>query len=106
MSISVILVNASGPEEATRIGRILVESRLAAAVNVIDGISSIYRWEGAVRQRAEAQLIIKTRADLAARVVARVTELHSYACPGVVALPVAEVNPEYLDWVERETQGA
>lgn len=106
MSISIILVNASGPEEAQRIGRNLVESRLAAAANIIDGVSSIFRWKGAVRERGEAQLIIKTRSDLAGAVIARVRKLHSYERPGIVAFPIAQANPEYLDWVEQETAGA
>lgn len=106
MSISIILVHASGPEEAQRIGRNLVESRLAAAANVIDGVTSIFRWKGVVRELGEVQLIIKTRSDLAEAVIARVRELHSYECPGIVVLPVAQANPEYLDWVEQETAGA
>ena len=105
MSISIILVNASGPEEARRIGRNLVESRLAAAVNISDGISSIFRWKGAVREIEEAQLVIKTRTDLVGAVIARVRELHGYECPGIIALPVTEGHVGYLDWVERETAG-
>lgn len=105
VSISIVLVNASDSEEAVRIGRNLVESRLAAAANVIGGVSSIYRWKGAVQEREEAQLIIKTRADLVEAVVARVRELHSYRCPGIVMLPVVDGNAEYLDWVAQATAG-
>jgi periplasmic divalent cation tolerance protein len=105
VTISIIHVNAGEIAEARRIGRNLVDSRLAAAVNVIDGISSIYRWDGTVRQRDEAQLIIKTRTDLVGKVIARVRELHSYECPGIIVLPVVDGNPEYLDWVARETDG-
>ena len=103
MSISVVLVNASTPEEARRIGLTLVDSRLAASVNVLDGVHSIYRWAGAVRQRTEAQLLIKTRAELVDDVVARVCELHSYECPGVIVLPVERGYQPYLDWVLQET---
>ena len=103
MSISVVLVNASTPEEARRIGLTLVDSRLAASVNVLDGVHSIYRWAGAVRQRTEAQLLIKTRAELVDDVIARVCELHSYECPGVIALPIGSGNRPYLDWVAKET---
>ncbi|MDH3230599.1 MAG: divalent-cation tolerance protein CutA [Alphaproteobacteria bacterium] len=103
MSISIIIVNTGEAAEAQRIGRDLVESRLAASANVIDRISSVYRWGGAVRQRDEAQLVIKTRSDLVAAVIARVRHLHSYECPGIIALPVVDGNPEYLDWVARET---
>ena len=106
VSISVVYVNTGEIAEARRIGRDLIESRLAASVNVIDGISSVYRWEGAIRQREEAQLMVKTRSDLVAAVIARVRELHSYRCPGIIALPVVDGNPEYLDWVAEETAGA
>jgi periplasmic divalent cation tolerance protein len=104
--ISVVYVNTGEIAEAQRIGRVLVETGLAASVNVIDGISSVYRWDGAVRQRGEALLIIKTRTDLVGTVIARVRELHSYACPGILALPVIDGNPDYLEWVEEETKGA
>jgi len=100
--ISIVLVNASGPEEARQIGRALVESRLAAAVNVVAGIAAIYRWQGAVRERAEAQLIVKTRADLVEAVIERVRALHSYECPGIVAFAVAGGNPDYIAWIETE----
>lgn len=106
MPISIVHVNTGGSAEAQRIGRILVEARLAASINVIGGISSVYRWDGAVRRRDEAQLIIKTRTDLVGKVIARVRELHSYECPGIVAVPVVDGNPDYLDWVAEETKGA
>lgn len=104
MPTSIVLVNTDGIAEAERIGRALVESRLAAAVNVAGGISSFFRWQGAVRSRDEAQLIVKTRADLVDAVVARVLDLHGYECPSILVLPVAGGNTEYLAWVERETR--
>ncbi len=103
MSISLIVVNTADGAEARRIGRDLVESRLAASVNVIDAIESMYWWDGAVRQRGEAQLIVKTRSVLTGAVIARVRDLHSYQCPCVLALPVSDGNPDYVDWVQRET---
>ena len=106
VSISIVYVNTGETAEAERIGRDLVESRLAASVNVIGGVSSVFRWDGAVRQRDEAQLIVKTRGALVAAVIARVREMHSYECPGIIAIPVSDGNPDYLDWVVRETEGA
>ncbi len=103
MSISFILVNTADGAEARRIGRDLVESRLAASVNVIDAIESMYWWDGAVQQRREAQLIVKTRSVLTGAVIARVRDLHSYQCPCILALPVSDGNPDYIDWVQRET---
>ena len=106
VSISIVFVNTGESAEAERIGRDLVESRLAASVNVIGGVSSVFRWDGAVRRRDEAQLIVKTRSELVAAVIARVRKLHSYECPGILAIPVADGHPEYLVWVARETEGA
>jgi len=104
--VSIVLVNTAEAAEARRIGRTLVESGLAASANVVDGVASVFRWDGAVRERDEAQLILKTRSDLVSAVIARLRELHSYDCPGILALPVADGNPDYLAWIERETEGA
>lgn len=105
MPVSIVLVNTADAAEARRIGRTLVESGLAASANVIDGVASVYRWEGALRERSEAQLIVKTRSALVDTVIARLRAMHSYDCPGILALPVAGGNPDYLAWIERETEG-
>jgi periplasmic divalent cation tolerance protein len=96
-------VTAGSREEAHAIGRAVVEERLAACANVLDGMTSIYWWQGALEQAGEAVLILKTRAELVERLTARIKELHSYDCPCVIALPVAAGNPAYLDWIARET---
>ncbi len=85
---------------ALAIARALVEEGLAAAGNVLGGARSVYRWQGAVHEADEAVLVVKTRAALADRVVARVRELHPYACPAVAVLPVAGGDPDYLAWIE------
>lgn len=105
MSVSLVYVNTADSAEALRIGRALVESRLAASANVISEISSIYHWQNEVREKGESMLILKTRPELVDEIVARVQALHSYECPSIVAVPVAAGNPEYLDWVNRETGG-
>ena len=92
-------------DEAITIGRTLVEERLAAAANVLGDTVSIYRWDGQLHEKPETALVLKTRAGLAERLVARVQELHSYACPSVVVLPVTGGNPGYLEWLETETGG-
>jgi periplasmic divalent cation tolerance protein len=96
-------VTAGSREEALAIGRTVVEERLAACANVLDGMTSIYWWQGALQQAGEAVLILKTRTELLERLTARITELHSYDCPCVIALPIAAGNPSYLDWIARET---
>lgn len=106
MSYRFLYMTASGPEEARRIGRALVEHRLAACVNIIEGMESIYWWEGRIQEDRETLLIAKTRAELFEPLLEKVKALHSYDCPCVVALPIESGNPEYLDWIGTETAGA
>ena len=99
-----VYVTTSTPEEAGRIGRALVESRLAACANVLGSVQSIYWWAGKVQAGDEAALILKTREDCVEALVARVKVLHSYEVPCVVALPVAGGNADFLEWVETEAR--
>jgi periplasmic divalent cation tolerance protein len=93
-----------GPrEDALTISRVLVEERLAAAVNVQYGVLSVYRWQGAVEEAPEVLLIAKTRTALVPQLTARVLALHSYQCPAVVAVPICGGNPDYLAWIEEQT---
>ena len=101
-----VCVTAPSRAEAETIGRALVEARLAASVNIVPGVSSFYWWEGALRQGDEAMLWAKTRADLVEPLTAKVTALHSYACPCVIALPITGGNPDYLAWIDAETAPA
>jgi periplasmic divalent cation tolerance protein len=103
MSHSLIYVTAPGRDEALSLARTLVEERLIACANVLDGMTSVYWWEGCVQQDPEAVMICKTRSDLAEAVIARVKDLHSYACPCVVAMPIAAGNPAFLAWIDAET---
>lgn len=98
-----LYVTARDRAEALAIGRALVAERLAAGVNVVDGAHSVYWWQGAVREDSEALFVAQTRASLVERAVERVKELHSYQVPCVVALPVADGNPHFLDWISAET---
>lgn len=99
----VVLVTASNDGEARRIGRALVAERLAACVNVVGPIRSIYRWEGAVREDAERLLVVKARRRDVPALAARVRALHSYDVPEVVALGVAGGSAPYLAWVRSAT---
>jgi periplasmic divalent cation tolerance protein len=105
MTAHLVYITAASAEEAERIGRTLVEERLAACANVLGGITSFYWWEGKVQRDGETALIAKTRGELVARLVERVKALHSYTCPCAVALPIAAGNPAFLDWIGRETGG-
>lgn len=103
MSVSLVYVTCGSRDEALAIARQLVDSRLAACANLLDGMTSIYRWQGAVQQDTECLLLLKTRTSLVEPLMARVRELHSYDCPCVVALPVEQGNPAYLQWVVDQT---
>lgn len=98
-----VYITAGNRAEAVQIGRTLVEARLAACANVIDPVTSIYWWEGAVQEDTEAVLVLKTQAELVPALTERVKAMHSYSCPCVVALPIEDGNPAYIDWIARET---
>ena len=101
--IATVYATFAGDEEARRIARILVEEGLAACANIVPGIESIYRWQGAIVEDREMLLIVKTRTDLVDAVIARVKALHSYTCPCIVALPLVAGSPAYLEWLGQET---
>jgi periplasmic divalent cation tolerance protein len=105
MAFNSIYVTTETAAEAIAIGKALVGERLAACANVIDGVRSLYWWEGAVADDGESVLILKTRSDLVERLTERVKELHGYDCPCVVALPIVGGNSDYLDWIAAETAG-
>jgi periplasmic divalent cation tolerance protein len=97
--VHVVLVTAPDAEVGARIGRALVQEGLAACVNLVPGVRSIYRYEGRVHDDAEVLLVLKTRAALSAALAARVRALHPYELPEVVALAVAGGSEPYLEWV-------
>lgn len=99
----VLYITVPNREEGLRIGRALVEEKLAACANVIDGLTSIFRWEGAVQEEAEALLIAKTDRTLIDAASDLVKLEHSYECPCVVALPIIGGNQDFLGWISAET---
>jgi len=104
--VSAILILSTAPTraEAERIAEALVAEKLAACVQ-LSAIDSIYRWEDAIERAAETRLAIKTRAELASSVEARITALHSYEIPEIVVLPISGGSSAYLDWIVAETDG-
>jgi periplasmic divalent cation tolerance protein len=92
--------------EAEAAGRTLVERRLAACVNILPGMISLYRWEGKVERAEEAVMIIKTRATLAGVVSDAVKELHSYDTPAILVLSLESVEKSYLGWLLAATEPA
>jgi periplasmic divalent cation tolerance protein len=95
----VVLVTAGSAEESVKIARSVVEERLAACVNIVSGVRSIYRWEGKVTEDAEWLLVMKTSRARFAALEARIRELHSYQVPEVMAFDVATGSRPYLDWL-------
>ncbi len=101
----VVLVNCSNSDEAERIGKRLVEKRLAACVNLVPGVRSWYWWEGKVAQDNEVMVVIKTSRSRFADLEKEVVRLHSYAVPEVIALQVVDGSRNYLNWIESSLTG-
>jgi periplasmic divalent cation tolerance protein len=102
-SACVVFVTAGSEEQAGLIAHALVGERLAACVNIVSPIRSIYRWNDEVQTDTEHLMIIKTRAKLVPKIEARVKELHSYEVPAVIALPIVAGARSYLDWLFAST---
>lgn len=100
----VILVTAGSEAEAEKIATALVEEHLAACVNILSPIRSLYRWEGKVADDREWLVLIKTRAERFAAVEAKVKVLHSYQVPEVIALPIVAGAEGYMRWLRGETE--
>jgi len=106
VAMELVEVEVSCPDAATaaRIGRALVEARLAACANVGGPVQSIYRWEGAIAEEAEVMLRLKTRAALFAPLVAAIRAAHPYRLPAILAVPL-RATEDYAAWVAAETRG-
>ena len=96
----VVFVTAKDVTEAQKIAEALVNGKLAACVNIVDGVKSIFTWQGKVDKADEALLILKSRKSLFPKIVAQVKKLHSYDCPEVIALPIVGGNKDYLNWIK------
>jgi periplasmic divalent cation tolerance protein len=102
----VLLSTVATREDAERIAQALVERRLAACVNVVPGVVSVYRWKGKVEKEGELLLVIKTRGErLADLKAALLAGLHPYEVPELVVLPVAGGHAPYLDWIAENVSG-
>lgn len=103
--VSVVLVTAPDREGAEALAERLVRERAAACVNVLGGVTSIYRWEGVVERATEALLVIKTASEHADALVERIEALHPYDVPEALVLPVGSGLPSYLRWVVESSGG-
>ncbi len=99
MALQLVYMTAGSQDEARRIGETLVNEKLAACVNILDGMQSIYVWEGALQNDRETVMIAKTTAARMPALVKRVKALHSYDCPCIVACDIDGGHPAFLRWI-------
>jgi periplasmic divalent cation tolerance protein len=104
MKANWVYMTTVGKDEAARIGRELVSTRLAACVNIIEPMHSIYRWEGKIEEAVEAVLIAKTLESKVPQLIEKVKSMHSYSCPCIISLPIEAGNPQYLEWIKTEVR--
>jgi periplasmic divalent cation tolerance protein len=100
----IVLITTSTSDEAAKIGKALVDGHLAACVNIVPEVRSLFFWEGKTQDEKESLLICKTRLPRMEQLVARVKSLHSYAVPEVIALPIVAGSRDYLDWIKDVTK--
>ena len=98
-----LYMTAGSVEEAKNIGKILVGQNLAACVNLLENMTSIYKWEEKLEESQEVIMIAKTRKTLMPKLIETVNSLHSYDCPCILELPNQGGNPDFLSWIESQT---
>jgi periplasmic divalent cation tolerance protein len=100
----VVFVTAGSLEQGQAIARALVEERVAACVNIVSPIQSVYRWQDQVHDDQEVLLIAKTAAAMFDQLATRVRQLHSYEVPEIIALPIVAGAEDYLQWIDEQTR--
>ena len=100
---ALVLVTTGSQEEAERMARALVDSRMAACVNIVPGLRSVYRWEGKIWDEGEFLLLIKTQMALFRQVEGTIKEIHSYEVPEIIAIPIIQGSETYLNWLREST---
>lgn len=103
MESIVVFITTSSEDEAANIARALVEGRLAACVNIVRNLRSIYSWQGKVEDESEVLMIVKTQKKLFHSLSQKVREMHSYTVPEIIALPIVEGSEDYLKWLKDVT---
>lgn len=104
--VNLVYMTAGSKDEALSIGKTLVAEKLAACVNVIDQMNSVFEWEGEVQHDTEVILIAKTAESRVPELVEKVKAEHSYDCPCIVCLPVSNGNPDFLEWIAHSVSPA
>ena len=99
MDVYLFLSTVNNIEEGKKIGRILVEEKLAACVNIVQNVCSIFEWEGKIEEESEHLLLIKTTGEKRQEVIQKIKEIHSYEEPEVVGLRIDDGSESYLKWI-------
>lgn len=102
--VLIVITNLADIAGARQLGRTLVERRLAACVNILPAVESVYRWRDAIEEAAEVTIVIKTTAARYADLEEAIRELHPYELPELIAVPVTAGLPAYLDWIVQQTR--
>ncbi|WP_331275697.1 MULTISPECIES: divalent-cation tolerance protein CutA [Methanobacterium] len=102
MMYALVYITTSGEKESKKIGRTIVEERLAGCINIISTIESLYWWKGKIEEDTESILIVKTKVNNIENIIKRVKEIHSYENPAILAIPIIEGSKEYLDYLDGE----
>ncbi|MDH5390545.1 MAG: divalent-cation tolerance protein CutA [Candidatus Bathyarchaeota archaeon] len=104
MSYVVVIITTPNKEEAVKIVRSLLKERLIACANILGPVSSLFWWQGKIDEENEFLVFMKSHKNLFERLSERVTEIHSYDVPEIIALPIIEGSPPYLDWLRASLQ--
>jgi periplasmic divalent cation tolerance protein len=100
----IVFVTVKNKKEAEKIANILLNSRLAACINIVPLIQSRYWWKGKIEKSNESLLIIKTRKNVIKQLIKTVKENHSYTVPEIISVPIIHGNVDYLNWIEKEVK--
>lgn len=103
MNAVLLYVTFGNRDEALNAARTVIEERLAPCANLLPAARSLYRWRGELHEKEEFVLVLKTSQARAKALLARLADLHSYDCPGIVVLPILDGHPDYLKWIVAET---
>jgi len=101
----IVLVTAGNEEEAEKIGEKLLSEKLAACVNIVKDVKSLFWWQGKIDRAQESLMVIKTQPGLFRQLAAVVREIHSYDVPEIIALPVIAGDKDYLEWLNSSVKG-
>jgi len=104
MKANFIYITTGSMDEAKNIGRELISNRLAACVNMIDNMHSMFWWEDEIQEDREVILIAKTKESLVTELIDKVKSVHNYDCPCIVSLPILDGNRVFLDWIVEQTK--